>query len=356
MPTSRIYLTLLTAVILGTDPTISEAEFFETFTTIVSSSSSGGSSSSSSSSSISISSNTELSSNLPSTIATQTRIAAAGTTTTTIPPLSQILAPEALHMNQDELYLESSYANNPPKNFTVQETNVTVQIGSHAYLPCHIRRLLNKPVSWVRVRDDHILTVDQTTFIADQRFQSIFKGEHEFTWSLQIKYVGENDMGWYECQVSTEPKMSARVYLKVVVPRTELIGDHNRFVKAGSKVALHCIVRGSLEPPSYIIWFQGTKQIMNDNKQGWFMQIDRNIFGNHTDQQNTIGSLIIPYVKKKDSGNYTCSPSNSAPVTVDLHVLSGEYSASAIMSSAVINRHNFYYLLIILIVLACQKT
>ncbi|XP_055854636.1 zwei Ig domain protein zig-8-like isoform X2 [Episyrphus balteatus] len=347
MPTTRIYLTLLTAVILGTDPTISEAEILETFTTIVSSSSNSNSESSLSSGSSSI---------LPSTTTTTTQILPTITTTTTIPPLSQILAPEALHMNQDELYLESSYANNPPKNFTVQETNVTVQIGSHAYLPCHIRRLLNKPVSWVRVRDDHILTVDQTTFIADQRFQSIFKGENEFTWSLQIKYVAEADMGWYECQVSTEPKMSARVYLKVVVPRTELIGDHNRFVKAGSKVALHCIVRGSLEPPSYIIWFQGSKQIMNDNKQGWFMQIDRNIFGNHTDQQNTIGSLIIPYVKKKDSRNYTCSPSNSAPVTVDLHVLSGEYSASAIMSSAVINRHNFYYLLIILIVLAFQKT
>lgn len=344
MPTSRIYLTLLTAVILGTDRTISEAEFLETFTTIVSSSSSNSNSESSASAS----------SNLPSTVTQTTTITT--TTTTVLPPLSQILAPEALYMNQDELYLESSYANNPPKNFTVRETNVTVQIGSHAYLPCHIRRLLNKPVSWVRVRDDHILTVDQTTFIADQRFQSLFKGESEFTWSLQIKYVSEADMGWYECQVSTEPKMSARVYLKVVVPRTELIGDHNRFVKAGSKVALHCIVRGSLEPPSYIIWFQGAKQIMNDNKQGWFMQIDRNIFGNHTDQQNTIGSLIIPYVKKKDSGNYTCSPSNSAPVTVDLHVLSGEYSASAIMSSAVINRHNFYYLIIILVVLAFQKT
>lgn len=37
-----------------------------------------------------------------------------------------------------------------------------------------------------------------------------------------------------------------------------------------------------------------------------------------------IGSLIIPFVRKMDSGNYTCQPSNSASVSVHLHVLSGK--------------------------------
>lgn len=35
-------------------------------------------------------------------------------------------------------------------------------------------------------------------------------------------------------------------------------------------------------------------------------------------------SLIIPAVVKLDSGNYTCSPSNSAPRTIVLHVLNGK--------------------------------
>ncbi|CAD7093266.1 unnamed protein product [Hermetia illucens] len=233
---------------------------------------------------------------------------------------------------------------------SASETNIVVQVGTHAYLPCNVQRLHGKPVSWVRVRDGHILTVDQTTFIADQRFQSIYADEQE-RWSLQIKYVQEHDMGLYECQVSTEPKMSARVYLKIVVPKTELIGDHNRFVKAGSKVALHCIVRGSIEPPSYIIWFKGNSQIAEGNSRGWYMEIDNEIFGNSSDRQNTIGSLIIPSVSKRDSGNYTCSPSNSAPVTVDLHVLNGEYSASAIMSSATVNCINCLYLGLLLALL-----
>lgn len=35
-------------------------------------------------------------------------------------------------------------------------------------------------------------------------------------WTLQIKYVQARDAGVYECQISTEPKISARVYLHVV--------------------------------------------------------------------------------------------------------------------------------------------
>ncbi|XP_037943152.1 uncharacterized protein LOC119676001 [Teleopsis dalmanni] len=140
------------------------------------------------------------------------------------------------------------------------------------------------------------------------------------------------------------------------LPTTELIGDQNRFVKAGSKVALHCIIRGTLDPPSYIIWFKGQTQVTDDNKSGWYTEIDRHIFGNATDNQNTIGSLIIPFVRKKDSGNYTCQPSNSASVSVDLHVLSGEYSASAIMSAASTYCPNIYYLLLILLLVVLQKT
>ncbi|XP_002097331.3 uncharacterized protein LOC6536759 isoform X1 [Drosophila yakuba] len=221
------------------------------------------------------------------------------------------------------------------RNLTMPVLNITAQMGNHAYMPCQIHRLSDKPVSWVRMRDNHIISVDETTFIADERFQSIYQEDHDYTWSLQIKYVEPSDAGWYECQMATEPKLSAKVHLQIVKPKTELIGDQSRFVKAGSKVALHCIVRGTLDPPKYIIWFRGQKKISeSDERTGWYTQLDRNIFGTVGDNQNTIGSLIIPLVRKEDSGNYTCQPSNSVSVSVDLHVLSGEYSASAIMSTA----------------------
>lgn len=79
--------------------------------------------------------------------------------------------------------------------------------------------MFNKSVSWVRVRDDHILTVDRVTFIADERFHAYYAtspGYQPGPWTLQIKYVQARDAGIYECQVSSEPKVSARIHLHVV--------------------------------------------------------------------------------------------------------------------------------------------
>lgn len=94
-------------------------------------------------------------------------------------------------------------------------TNITTQLGTHAYLPCKVKQLGNKSVSWIRRRDAHILTVDRYTFIADDRFQA-FLVEATDTWTLQVKYVQARDAGQYECQVSTEPKMSHFITLNVV--------------------------------------------------------------------------------------------------------------------------------------------
>lgn len=57
--------------------------------------------------------------------------------------------------------------------------------------------------------------MDRYTFIADDRFQA-FLVEATDTWTLQIKYVQARDKGQYECQISTEPKMSQFVTLNVV--------------------------------------------------------------------------------------------------------------------------------------------
>ncbi|KAH8295242.1 hypothetical protein KR018_009092, partial [Drosophila ironensis] len=264
----------------------------------------------------------------------------------------------------------------PRRQLSLPPLNTTVQSGQHAYLPCKLNQHSGKPLSWVRLRDEHIIAVDHTTFINDARFASLLQSSVTATaatgapashltavnpsdvpvppngsaaekangcslsWTLQIKYVNLDDAGWYECQLATEPKMSAKVQLFVITPRTELIGDRQRFVKAGSKVEMHCIVRGTLEAPKYIFWYRGDQQVTTENEasiaqNGWYTQIDRNIFGSTEHNRNTIGSLVIPLVRKTHSGNYTCEPENSAAVSMQLHVLSGEYSASAIKSAAV---------------------
>ncbi|XP_055707373.1 zwei Ig domain protein zig-8-like [Phlebotomus papatasi] len=256
------------------------------------------------------------------------------------PEVGQILVAVALFLGSDAIRIDTiSHGHQSRRSggtdvfsspFLAEHrvTNITTQIGTHAYLPCKARQLANKSVSWVRVRDDHILTVDRTVFIADDRFQSFYV-EGTGMWTLQLKYVQARDAGIYECQVSTEPKVSARVHLHVVVPRTELDGEPNRYVKAGSKVIIRCVVRGALEPPAYVFWYFGLEQIFTDNRYGWTMQTD-----SESETHNTIASLIIPSARKRDAGNYTCNPSNSDAVTVLLHVINVEYSASAVKSAA----------------------
>jgi hypothetical protein len=69
-------------------------------------------------------------------------------------------------------------------------------------------------VAWIRRRDSHILSVDRTMFIPDERFQAI-SGEAD-TWTLQVKYVQARDEGEYECQISTDPKKSHIIKLNIV--------------------------------------------------------------------------------------------------------------------------------------------
>lgn len=69
----------------------------------------------------------------------------------------------------------------------------------------------------------------RAVFIADQRFLAL-KQPNKF-WTLQIKYVQARDAGAYECQVSAEPKISARVHLQVIGKFravTQLLTHHHR--------------------------------------------------------------------------------------------------------------------------------
>lgn len=69
-------------------------------------------------------------------------------------------------------------------------------------------------VSWLRPRENEILTSGKYTYIGDSRFSSINdNGSHD--WILEIKDVGLNDNTSYECQVSTDPKMSTIINLHV---------------------------------------------------------------------------------------------------------------------------------------------
>lgn len=87
---------------------------------------------------------------------------------------------------------------------------------------------------------------------------------------------------------------------KKTVPRTELIGNADRYVKAGSAVHLQCIIFGAIEPTTYILWFHDAQPILADNKLGYKMHLIKS-----NGNQNSNGA------NKYDSNDLIPSPFDS---------------------------------------------
>ncbi|KAK3879188.1 hypothetical protein Pcinc_016231 [Petrolisthes cinctipes] len=209
-------------------------------------------------------------------------------------------------------------------------SNVSTQLGAHAYLPCRIKNLGDRSVAWIRNRDSHILTVDRYTFISDERFTAWHEADTQ-TWTLQVRYVQERDAGSYECQVSTEPKMSHFVYLNVVSPSVTIVGESDLYVKSGSTVSLRCVIANALQQPAFIFWYHGDERVVG--------RTDRVVFLERKSADTSISTLTIPSLTLADSGNYTCSPASLRIVSVTIHVLSGEHPAAMQRGSAALPSH-----------------
>lgn len=86
-------------------------------------------------------------------------------------------------------------------------------------------RFASAQVSWIRKRDLHILTVGILTYTNDQRYQSLHAdGTDE--WTLRITSPQPRDSGIYECQVSTEPKISLAFRLSIIGKEEILVIVH----------------------------------------------------------------------------------------------------------------------------------
>ncbi|CAM1319234.1 Uncharacterised protein g7149 [Pycnogonum litorale] len=199
--------------------------------------------------------------------------------------------------------------------------NNTVQVGKTAYLMCRVENIGDKTVSWVRQSDLHILTVGEFTYTSDARFSCFYRPDTE-DWLLEIKYPRENDSGVYECQVSTEPKISLEIYLKVIVARAMIKGAPDLYVKSGSSMELDCIVVPPMGSPRFIFWHHNEKVINYDSPRGHRIRVDT------PKDLNIVSTLKISNIDIGDSGNYTCVPSYADPASIKLHVLDSEAPAA----------------------------
>ncbi|XP_037049881.1 kin of IRRE-like protein 3 [Bradysia coprophila] len=215
-----------------------------------------------------------------------------------------------------QLLWESPYAQPYFDNSTRRDMTITV--GQTANLHCKVRNLGDRAVSWIRKHDLHIITIGIMTYTNDQRFQAIHPdGSDE--WILKVSSAQPRDSGIYECQVSSEPKLSLPFRLTVVVAKAKILANNELFFKSGSDINLTCVSLQATQPPSYIYWYKDG-YLINYSQRGGINVL--------TERQTRTSTLVISRAVPPDSGNYTCFPSNTNSDSVMVHVIKSEHRAA----------------------------
>ncbi|XP_076305276.1 kin of IRRE-like protein 3 isoform X1 [Tachypleus tridentatus] len=198
-------------------------------------------------------------------------------------------------------------------------TNITTTPGKTAYLPCRVRHLGDRTVSWIRRKDLHVLTVGRFIYSSSDKFQVIHRDDRD-DWMLQVKYPQREDAGQYECQVSTVPKKSMFVTLNVIVSKANILGGPVVYINTGSSINLTCIIQESPVPPDYVFWYHNNQVINYEAHKGVEVQTHKN--------PRATSTLWIEKAQPPNSGNYSCVPSNADPAEIAVHVLNGENPAA----------------------------
>ncbi|CAL4102210.1 unnamed protein product, partial [Meganyctiphanes norvegica] len=206
---------------------------------------------------------------------------------------------------------------------TANNTHTTVQAGATAQLRCKVHDVADhETVSWIRLRDHHLITLGTQTYSNDDRFSVSFS-QHKQEWMLHIKYAQVRDSGDYECQLSTHPPMGIIVTLNVIQALSEVNSGGEMYTQAGSTVKLVCRLRHYTEPPTYVFWYHQENMINYDSNRKVSVV-----------NQGGESTLQLKGVLEEDSGNYTCVPSNAKPSSVTLHVITDEAPAAMQRASA----------------------
>ncbi|KYQ55210.1 hypothetical protein ALC60_05835, partial [Trachymyrmex zeteki] len=240
-------------------------------------------------------------------------------------------------------------------------------------------------ISWIRRRDFHVLTSSMFTYTNDERFQ-VLHPEGSDDWTLQIKYVQERDNGTYECQCTTESTaetailftpmgcmrdpeagnidsiagkfsqntrclkifhkietmgesiyfykwiLSHFVNLNIVIPEAFILGSDEHHVDVGSIINLVCIIEKSPTPPQYVFWYHNNRMINYDTTRGSVTV--------QTDPGPTQSRLTIRQAVETDTGNYTCSASNTKPASIFVFVTEGKYKQRISYKANFLNQYN----------------
>ncbi|GFY63454.1 uncharacterized protein TNIN_388021 [Trichonephila inaurata madagascariensis] len=203
----------------------------------------------------------------------------------------------------------------PPSFYDSIETNLTFQERQTAHLNCSIHQLEDQMVSWVRNRDLSILTMGKQIYTADSRFRSL---HHSDVWTLEIRDTHQEDSGIYECQVSTQPKMSREIQLNIIVVKAYISEGPVLYIKSGSPVQFTCHVEDKMAP-NPLLWYHNERRFdVCEKKFRGISMLEYLGF------PYSFSHLFIAETKLSDSGNYSCQPFYGEPANIILHVSNGK--------------------------------
>ncbi|XP_015790826.1 Down syndrome cell adhesion molecule homolog [Tetranychus urticae] len=216
----------------------------------------------------------------------------------------------------------------PPAFDTLPEDqNVTAQLGKSTFLKCRIKHITDHTISWVRQKDLHIISAGPFVYTSDERFEPKHV-DHTDEWYLHIKYVQTADTGTYECQISTEPKMSLPFYLNVIEAKSEILGGPSTYYQSKDTINLTCIINQTASPPLFVYWFKDNQVL------GFLSQTvnpsDSRIRVSTIKGPISISTLEITNARSSDSGNYSCRPVPQYvdPANITVNVLNGDNPAA----------------------------
>ncbi|XP_066969796.1 zwei Ig domain protein zig-8-like [Macrobrachium rosenbergii] len=225
--------------------------------------------------------------------------------------------------------------------FMDSPVNVTVNEGSHAFLPCRVANLGDRSVTWMRRKNLHIITAGMLTYSPDDRYRVLHPSNTD-EWTLHIKFTQAGDGGWYECQVNSDPKITMPVLLVVKDKNLEdpfykheldadannntqvnIEGPEERYMQQGSSLSLTCnIVHNYVKGPNQVRWYQGAVRLTYDSPRGGIaLQTEKT-------SKRTIGRLMLSNVTPQDSGRYSCRPDTGGSASVSVHIQSSQHQAA----------------------------
>jgi len=119
----------------------------------------------------------------------------------------------------------------------------------------------------------------------------------------------------------------------VAEARAEIVGAPDIHIKAGSNLRLVCQVRFATELPEFVFWYRADKMVNYDEEGVTVIAPSPSATpapGTHAhhSHQHThpvhVSQLLVEKASMRDSGNYTCTPSNALPASIMVHVLQGK--------------------------------